>query len=82
MDAPAVLVIPHRNLSESALRAVIEDFITREGTDYGHTEHTPEQKYDDVARKLERGEAFVVFDGETENVSLMRREDLPRDALP
>lgn len=82
MDAPAVLVIPHRNLSEGALRAVIEDFITREGTDYGQREYTPEQKYDDVAKKLEAGEAFIVFDGESENVSLMRREDLPPDALP
>jgi uncharacterized protein len=82
MDAPAVVVIPHRTLSATALRAVIEDFVTREGTDYGLHEHSPEQKYEAVARQLDAGEVFIVFDDATESVSLMRREDLPADALP
>jgi uncharacterized protein YheU (UPF0270 family) len=82
MDAPALVVIPHRTLSATALRAVIEDFVTREGTDYGLHEHSPAQKYDALARKLDAGEVFIVFDGASESVSLMRRDDLPPDALP
>jgi uncharacterized protein YheU (UPF0270 family) len=75
----AVVVIPHRTLSESALRAVIEEFVTREGTDYGLYEHTLAQKHDAIARKLEAGEVFIVFDGTTESVSVLTREELPAD---
>lgn len=72
------VVIPHRSLAAPVLRAVIEDFVTREGTDYGLHEHSFEQKHDAVARQLEKGEVFIVFNAESESVSLVRREELPR----
>jgi uncharacterized protein YheU (UPF0270 family) len=73
------VVVPHEQLGPEVLRAVIEDFITREGTDYGLHEHSLTQKHDAVLRQLQRGDAFIVFDGESESVTLLRREDLPAD---
>ena len=29
------MIIPYNELSENALQALIEDFVTRDGTDYG-----------------------------------------------
>lgn len=73
------VVVPHKQLAPEVLRAVIEDFVTREGTDYGLQEHSLDQKLDAVLRQLERREAFIVFDAENESVTLLRREDLPPD---
>ena len=36
--------IPHRQLSDEALLGVIEEYISREGTDYGHREYSFEEK--------------------------------------
>ena len=64
--------VPHRELSEEALKGVIESFVLREGTDYGEREFSLEQKVAHVMRQLERGEAQVVFDPNTESVDIVR----------
>jgi uncharacterized protein len=53
------------------LRAVIESFVLREGTDYGEREFSLDQKVARVIRQLERGEAQIVFDPETESVAIV-----------
>lgn len=65
------IVIPHTELSAEALRGVLESFVLREGTDYGTTEFTLEQKMGHVLRQLERGEARILFDPETETVNIV-----------
>jgi uncharacterized protein YheU (UPF0270 family) len=70
------VIVPPASLSAEALRGVIEEFVTREGTDYGLQEHSLPQKHDQVARQLAAGEVVIVFDVETESVSLIRREEL------
>ena len=72
------IVVPHASLSAEALQGVIEDFITREGTDYGLQEHSLAQKHDQVARQIASGEVLIVFDVETEAVGLVRREELSK----
>ena len=68
--------IPHERLSESALRALVEDFVTRDGTDYGEVEVPLDRKVAQVMQKLARGEACVVFDPATETASIVKREAL------
>ena len=63
--------IPHRELSEEALRGVVESFVLREGTDYGQRDYSLEEKIAAVIRQIERGEATIVFDPETETVSIV-----------
>jgi len=65
------LVIPHTELSGDLLRAVIESFVLREGTDYGEREITLEEKVARVVRQLERGQAQIVFDPETQSVDVV-----------
>ena len=62
--------IPHRELSATALRGVVEAFVLREGTDYGQRDYSLDEKIAAVMRQLERGEAVIVFDPETESVSI------------
>lgn len=65
--------VPHTELDAELLRAVIESFVLREGTDYGELEFSLDQKVTRVIRQLERGEAYIVFDPESSSVDIKRR---------
>jgi len=72
-DAAALtepILIPYAELSAEALRGVIESFVLREGTDYGEREYSLEQKVAHVRDQLERGQARILFDPETNTVTL------------
>jgi len=72
---PERVEIPASRLSREALDGLIEEFVTRDGTDYGLQEHTLEQKKSAVARQLDRGEVVIVFDPESETCNI-----IPKDA--
>ena len=74
MTAP--IVVPRERLSAEALTGVIDDFILREGTDYGHADVSIDDKRAAVLRQLDRGEATIVFDPSTETVSVILTRDL------
>ena len=58
-----MLVIPHRELSGEALCGLIEEFVTRDGTDNG--DETPLQtRVERVRQALSRGTAVIVFDAD------------------
>ena len=65
------VVIAHGELSDEALRGVIESFVLREGTDYGEREVSLERKVAQVLQQLERGEAQIVFDPELESIDIV-----------
>jgi uncharacterized protein YheU (UPF0270 family) len=71
-ETGAPVEVPHTELSAEALRGVIEEFVLREGTEYGESDFTLEQKVADVLRQLERGEARIVFDPQAQSVNLVR----------
>ena len=70
-DRPLPVAVPHTKLSAAALRGVIESFVLREGTDYGERDVPHEEKVAQVMRQLERGEAQIMFDPETESVGIV-----------
>lgn len=68
--------IPYKDLAPETLRAVIEEFISREGTDYGDQEYNLEQKVQQVIQQLERAEIVLTFDPETESCGLQSADKL------
>jgi uncharacterized protein len=82
-DPAPPVVVPHDALSPEALRGVVEAFVLREGTDYGERERSFDSKINDVLLQLERGEAEIVFDPNTETVGIVPRAPMraQRDAL-
>lgn len=66
--------VPWQQLSDAALRGVIEEYVTREGTDYGHETYSLERKVADVRAQLERGEAWLDYDPKTDTVTLRADE--------
>jgi uncharacterized protein YheU (UPF0270 family) len=65
------IAIPHSELSADALRGVIESFVMREGTEYGATDFSLEQKVAHVMRQLERNEARIMFDPNSETINIV-----------
>lgn len=65
------VMVPHTELSPELLRAVVESFVLREGTDYGEFELSLEHKVARVMRQLERGDAQIMFDPDTESVAIV-----------
>jgi uncharacterized protein YheU (UPF0270 family) len=65
-----MIEIPLSRLDDDVLQAVIEEFITREGTDYGQIEMSLSQKVAQVRKQLQQGLAVVVFDEATETTSI------------
>tara|TARA_Y100001960_G_scaffold232030_1_gene243748 strand:- start:288 stop:494 length:207 start_codon:yes stop_codon:yes gene_type:complete len=64
--------IPHNQVPEQTLLAIIEEFISREGTDYGHREYTLAEKVEKVKSQLLNGEIKLLFDSETSSCNLVK----------
>ena len=64
--------IPHSQVPEQTLLAIIEEFISREGTDYGHREYTLDEKVEKVKSQLLKGEIKLLFDSETSSCNLVK----------
>jgi hypothetical protein len=65
--------VPHAELAPETLRAVLESFVLREGTDYGAQDVSFERKVADVLRQIERREAVIVYDPGTDSVDIVVR---------
>jgi uncharacterized protein YheU (UPF0270 family) len=67
------MIIPYTQLSSEALKGIIEEFVLREGTEYGDTDISLETKVTQVRRQLERGDAAVAFDAESDTCSIVTK---------
>jgi uncharacterized protein len=65
--------VPFELLAPDTLRRLIEEFVTRDGTDHGDVDHSLEERVLAVRRQLERGEAVIGFDPERESCSVTSR---------
>ena len=68
------IIVPWKELPQDTLTNLIEEFVTRDGTDYGDQEIPTSTKVEQVRNQLKKQEAFVVFDEVTESVSVMGKE--------
>lgn len=68
------MIIPHRELSQDALQGIIEDFVTRDGTDYGESETPLTVKVAQVKAQLDKGLYFIVYDAELESITIVAKE--------
>lgn len=64
--------VPWRELEADTLHRLVEEFVTREGTDYG-IEVPLDAKVREVLAQLERRTAAIVFDPRTETCTIIPR---------
>jgi uncharacterized protein len=65
------MLIPHTLLSPTALWAVVEEFVTRDGTDHSSIE----RRIAAVMRQLDAGHVELHFDGKTESCHIVPVEE-------
>jgi uncharacterized protein len=73
-ETPEPVDVPYTDLSADVLQALIESFVLREGTDYGAREFSLEEKVAKVIAQLKSGEAKILFDPESESVTVVVRQ--------
>jgi uncharacterized protein len=74
------MIIPYEKLSRTALHGLIEEFVTREGTDSGYTEKSLNENVEMVMKQLRRGEAFIVYDEATQTTNIVSKRYLEEKA--
>jgi|TARA_B100000809_G_scaffold227030_1_gene239108 uncharacterized protein YheU (UPF0270 family) len=65
------MIIPLEQLSYEILTAIIEDFILREGTEYGAEDVSKEAKIAQVKKQLEQGNAVLVYSELHESINIL-----------
>jgi uncharacterized protein YheU (UPF0270 family) len=68
--------IPHQQLSPEALQTLVEEFVSRDGTDYGNVEISLEEKTTQVIKQLDKGDVVIVFDAATDSCTIVSQHDL------
>jgi uncharacterized protein len=71
----SIHVIPVNKLSSEALQGVIEEYISRDGTDYGDIEVSLATKFRQVKHKMENGLAVLIFDDESATTNIFLHDD-------
>ena len=68
------MIIPWDMIDKDTLRNLIEDFVSRDGTDNGY-DQSLDNRVEQVINRLKTGEIVVVFDSASESVNIISKED-------
>lgn len=71
--AAEVLEIPWQQLSEEALQGMLEELVSRDGTDYGEVECSQEEKIAALKMALRDKRAAIAFCPQTESWSVVAK---------
>ena len=66
--------IPWRSLSKEVLLNLVDEIVTRDGTDYGDIEKSREQKINQLMTALESGKATIYWDADSETASIKEKD--------
>jgi hypothetical protein len=77
MDPPEDPVeVPYTELPAETLRNLAEDFVTRDGTDYGAVERTLEQKVAALMRQFASGQAKIFYECTSNTINVVATREL------
>lgn len=71
------VVVPGAALSQAALHGLIEQFVLREGTEYGARDYTLEEKVARVRQQLDTGKVVIIFSEALGVAEIVPSRDLP-----
>ena len=70
------MIIPYQEIQPETLTKLIQDFVLREGTDYGLEDVELTQKIAEVKQQLVTGQAVIVYSELYETVNIMPSTDV------
>jgi uncharacterized protein len=65
--------VPLQRLASEVLQALLEEFASRDGTDYGERERTLEEKVEQLHGQLRSGDLHILYDVDSEQWDLVPR---------
>lgn len=72
------MLIPYQQLDAMTLNNLIEQYILREGTDYGEVEYSLEQKTQQIKQQIEKDNIFIMYSEMNESVTLVTKEEFQK----
>ncbi|MEL0614342.1 YheU family protein [Marinomonas arenicola] len=69
-------LIPYDSLESETLMTILDDIVSREGTDYGDYDLSAEQKRQQAVAALKGGQAVLLFDTESETIKMVPKDTL------
>jgi len=74
------MIIPPERLSAEALQQLIEQFVLREGTEYGAQEVSLADKVAQVAQQLEQGQVVIIYSQLHETIDIVPSDSVARES--
>lgn len=69
------MIIPLEQVSPETLNAIIENFVLREGTEYGSEDVSLNDKINQVHQQLKQGTALLVYSELHETVNILPKSE-------
>ena len=69
-----MLEIPLDRISAELLQSLLEDYASRDGTDYGERELSLAEKVTNLQVQLEQGELLILYDADSEQWDLAPKQ--------
>ena len=71
------VIVPWQDIPADTLENLIEEFVSRDGTDYGEREIPLSTRVDQVRSLLSKRKAVIWFDETTGTISIFDADQLP-----
>ncbi|MFN3202414.1 MAG: YheU family protein [Bradymonadia bacterium] len=72
-----IVRVPWDSLPTETLNRLVEEFVTRDGTDYGEHEVDTETKVVQVLGQLRKGDVVITFDSDLGTANIVLKKDAP-----
>lgn len=69
-----MLIIPTEQLDTAVFDAVLEEYISREGTDYGDYEYSLAEKREQLRQQIKAGKICLCYDPVSQSCTLLTKE--------
>lgn len=71
-----MIEVPYDRIPKESLASMVEEFVTRDGTDYGFDETSMTRKVENVLLQVKSGKVVILFDEESEQFNMALRRDV------
>ena len=67
--------IPYQQLDQTTLNNLIEQYILREGTDYGEVEFSLQEKTEQIIQQIKSEDIYIMYSELNESVTLVSKQE-------
>lgn len=75
------MIIPYEQLDQITLNNLIEQYILREGTDYGEVEFSLQQKTQQILSQIHKESIYIIYSELHESVTLVSKEEFKQSQI-